>query len=381
MLTASMSRKGGGVFDVVRMLAQALHAPPEMAVEVCGLDDRKGADDVTAWGSVPAHAHAVTAGPRAWGYAKGLLPAVAAAEPDLVHMHGLWMYPSLAGLLWARRTGRPTVVSPHGMLDPWALNRSRGKKRLIGLLYEWANLRRAGCIHALCEAEAQSIRALGLHNPICVIPNGITLPDGAPPAPPAWAAPLPADARVLLYLGRLHPKKNIRPLIQAWRAARRPPWHLAIAGWSQEGYGEELREAAHGDPTIHFTGAVFGADKDATFARADGFILPSLSEGLPMAVLEAWAHRLPVLMTPACNIPEGFAAGAAMRVGTDADALADSLSTFLTMSDDARRAMGDRGRRLVMDRFTWPKVAAEMAAVYRWLAAAGPRPGCVQVLP
>jgi len=125
-------------------------------------------------------------------------------------------------------------------------------------------------------------------------------------------------------------------------------------------------------------GPCFGPEKDALLRRADAFILPSLSEGLPMAVLEAWAYAKPVLMTPECNLPEGFAAGAAIRIDPNAGAIARGLRDLFSAPGSALRAMGWAGRALVEERFTWPKIAQDMKAVYGWVLGQGPRPGCVE---
>jgi glycosyltransferase involved in cell wall biosynthesis len=135
-----------------------------------------------------------------------------------------------------------------------------------------------------------------------------------------WRSNLPEEAKVLLYLGRLHLKKGLANLLQAWSEVRRAGgeaaqnWYLVIAGWDQDGHQASLEaitlQRNIGD-TVHFIGPQFGLDKDAAFRSSDAFVLPSLSEGMPLAVLEAWAHGLPVLMTPHCNLPEGFARGAA----------------------------------------------------------------------
>jgi poly(glycerol-phosphate) alpha-glucosyltransferase len=115
--------------------------------------------------------------------------------------------------------------------------------------------------------------------------------------------------------------------------------------------------------------------------QADAFILPSFSEGLPMSVLEAMAYRLPVLMTDHCNLPEGFAAEAAVRIGTGLRGqpmgIDEGMCTLMEMSDSERVAMGQRGRALVEERFTWPQVAAQMKEVYEWVLGGGETPGCV----
>ncbi len=96
-----------------------------------------------------------------------------------------------------------------------------------------------------------------------------------------------------------------------------------------------------------------------------------------MAVLEAWSYGLPVLMTDACNLPEGFAAGAALRTEPEVVPMAGALRCLMAMSDADRRAMGARGRALVQERFAWPRVARQMKTVYEWLLGGGPPPSCV----
>jgi glycosyltransferase involved in cell wall biosynthesis len=183
------------------------------------------------------------------------------------------------------------------------------------------------------------------------------------------------------------PKKGLVNLLKAWAAiqmpdARRqtPEWVLAIAGWDQGGHEKELRmlSAEYGiQDSVKFLGPKFGDDKAACYRECDAFILPSFSEGLPMVVLEAWAHCKPVLMTPECNLPEGFAANAAIRVETSTESIAQGLQELFRTSHSALHTLGDNGRALVAGKFTWPKVAVEMKSVYEWVLGRGPKPGCV----
>lgn len=382
MLTLWLSRRGGGVSEAVRCLGQALHGGGYSDVTAFGIDDATLAADLPAWQGCAVTA-AAPLGPRAFGYSPGLLRALGGAALDVLHVHGLWSYTSLAGRRWAETSHRPNIVAPHGMLDAWAVANSRWKKRIFAALFENRHLRGAQCLHALCEAEARSIRAFGLRNPICILPNGVRVPEPAPPPTEPVVPGVEPGEPVLLSLGRLHPKKNLAPLMDAWLAMRRDApagarrWHLVIAGWDQGGHEAQLKARCDGAPerhNIHFAGPRFGAEKEALFRSAHGFVIPSLSEGLPMVVLEAWSHGLPVLMTDACNIPEGFAKGAALRLGTDASGIAAGLTEFCAMPEAQSRAIGERGRELVQDRFTWNRVAEETAAVYRWLNGGGAAP-------
>lgn len=383
LLTASLSRRAGGLYDAIRHLAGSLHKPP-LEIHVFGLTEPDTARDRVGWGQLPVQTCAVR-GPRFFGYAPTLAPALAAANLDLLHVHGLWMYPSAASQQWSQRQHKPTIITPHGMLDPWAVRNARWKKRLAGWLYEYAHLRGAACLHALCAAEAEAIRAYGLRNPICIIPNGINPPAATPGEPAPWQATLPDNAKVLFYLGRLHPKKGLPHLLRAWAAAyfaseHANPWHLVIAGWDQGSHETELKAQAQRlglQTCVHFVGPQFNAAKHTSYHRADAFILPSFSEGLPMTVLEAWSYGLPVLMTPQCNLPEGFQAEAALRIDPEPERIAQGLAALFTMPDQDRKAMGERGRALVAQRFTWPHIAQQMLSVYRWVLGQGEKPDCV----
>jgi poly(glycerol-phosphate) alpha-glucosyltransferase len=324
-------------------------------------------------------------GPDAVGYAPGLVDALLDTGADLLHRHALWMYPSWAGLRWARRTGNPYVVSVHGMLDPWALDNARWKKWVAGRLFEDAALRRSACLHALNDEEYRSIRAYGLDGPVCVVPNGVDLPAREDPAlPPPWAETFGPEAPVLLFLGRIHPKKGLAELVDGWAAAADAlgDWRLAIVGWDDGDHVPALRQRIQDrglEDRVAFLGPRYGDEKDAAFRHAGGFVLPSHSEGLPMAVLEAWAYELPVLMTRACNLSAGFEAGAAHEIAPDPSSIAEGLRALAQASATERRAMGRTGRRLVEDRYTWPQIARSMRAVYRWVLGEGDRPDCVRL--
>ena len=131
------------------------------------------------------------------------------------------------------------------------------------------------------------------------------------------------------------------------------------------------------DSAVLFFGAAFGKDKEDLLCSADAFILPSLSEGLPMSVLEAWAYGLPVVMTPECNLPEGFIADAAIRIETSAESIAEGLRTLFSMNDSDLISMGQRGRALVTERFTWQAVAERMKQAYDWMLGGGVPPSSV----
>lgn len=375
-----MSRQAGGIFHATKSLSEHLRRRGSH-VDVIAARDTYSDVDRDAWGETPVDAQTVR-GPASFAWQPNLLAALRASAPDVLHQHGLWTYPSVATLLASGRT-RPRIISPHGMLDPWALRNSSWKKRIARALFENANLRGAACLHALCPPERDAIRSLGLRVPVALVPNGVdlTIADNVP-SPPPWASAVPEGSRILLYLGRLHPKKGLEALIEGFGQAspRKHDWHLVIAGWGQGAYEDLLKERVGAlglSSVIHFVGPQFNDDQRATMAAADAFVLPSLSEGLPMAVLEAWAFRLPVLMTRECNLPQGFYEDAAFELTANPASIAEALKAVFTMPKEQLETMGQAGRCLVERQFSWPSIAAAMDQVYHWAVGGGQPPSHV----
>lgn len=373
-VSASLSRSGGGVSSAVEGLSKHV-AEAGIDVAVFGPEDADWLNhDRQQWGGAEPIA-LKRFGPSRLAWAPSLTRRLTAWKPDLVHTHGLWLPTSGSVLSWAKSTGKPYVISPHGMLDRWAVQNAQWKKQIAGLLFENANLRRADCIHALCVSEERAIRAFGLGNPIEVIPNGILVPNPSALLPAPWANHVPSDSRVMVFLGRIHPKKNLEAFLRVWAALRGDAtkgekWYLVIAGWSQAGYEEHLKTVCSQlelNGGVLFAGPAFGDTKVAMLQNANAFVLPSLSEGLPMAVLEAWAYGLPTLMTDECNLPEGFLAGAAQRLRHGDHSMAIDLRDFLSMDRARADQMSKSARRLVDDKFHWSKVARMHIDLYRRL--------------
>ena len=297
------------------------------------------------------------------------------------------------------------IIHPHGMLDSWAVQNSAWKKRIAGWLFEQRHLREAACIRALNTSEAKSLRDFGLSNPIAIIPNGMDLPSRST-IQEAVTSRSPALPRTLLYLGRIHPKKGLMNLLRAWHRVmlslnagdtKLETWQLAIAGWDESGHEEELKAlcdqlglrwsdgrndsissvSIHGSMSVIFLGPRFDDAKAASYRGCDAFILPSFSEGLPMVVLEAWSYCKPVLMTQACNLPEGFEAEAAIEVEICPESIADGVRRLIELTDEERTAMGERGRSLVAKRFNWQDIGAQLSSVNNWILNRDSKPDSV----
>lgn len=305
-------------------------------------------------------------------------------EADIVHHHSVWMLPTSYASRLARRQSKPVVITAHGALEPWALQNSGWKKRLVGRAFQNHDLRTADCLHVNSAAEIAGIRQYGLKCPIAVIPNGIHLPDyDALPDREVFrqAFPQARGKRIALFLARLNEKKGLGHLIPAWRQVidEAPDWHLILAG-PDSGYEQTARALVdqYGlRERVSFTGSLHGDAKRAALAAADLFVQPSFSEGFSMSIIEAMACRLPVLLTPGCNFPEVAAGRAGICVEPAIDETAKGLRTLVQLSTDERRAMGQRGRHLIEQQYTWDRVAQTTLSLYRWLITGGSAPSCV----
>jgi glycosyltransferase involved in cell wall biosynthesis len=388
IITGSNSRKAGGLFNSVRRLSQNLQALPDTDLSIIAHDDEYSQSDVKEWAPLQPLSYKVV-GPHAFGFSPDLKKLLKASSPDLVHTQGIWMFLSQISKNWHQKTQKPYLITPRGMLDPWAINNSGWKKKLTGLLYENKHLREASCIHALCQSEVDAIRAFGLENPVCLIPNAIDIPKVSEVSGPTpWSHLIDPDKKILLYLGRIHPKKGLEFLIEAFSQVKtnKPylleEWKLVVAGWDQNNHEDYLKDKVKQfglQQDIFFIGPQYGEKKQLCYAHADAFVLPSLSEGLPMAVLEAWAYQLPVLMTQACNLPEGFESQAALEMEPDTQSITQALLRFFSLSNEAIAQMGSNGRELVENNFTWGKVASQMREVYQWVLEGGNPPKTVNV--
>lgn len=384
-ISASVSRNAGGLFVSVRKLAQSVYQNESYKVDVFGIIDSCSESDKAKWlPIIPELYHSL--GPKAYGYAPSLVSALCKKDIDLIHAQGLWMYTSKAVETWSKGCNSPYIVSPRGMLDSWALQNAKWKKRLVGMLYEKSYLKNASCIHALTESEAKAMRSYGLMNPICVVPNGIDIPEKRISDRQLMVDGMPENSNVMLYLGRLHPKKGLLNLLHAWSCVWKSfdqigrSWQLVIAGWDQGGHENELKKFSRElgiDRSVTFLGPQFGKEKHYTYLRSNAFILPSFSEGLPMTVLEAWSYGLPVLMTPQCNLPEGFQENAAIHIDASVDDIVKGLQCFMEQTEQEQKDMGCRGLNLVKRKFSWEKIASEMCDVYEWVLGGGEKPDSV----
>ena len=299
---------------------------------------------------------------------------------DLVHTIAVFSIPVLMAHWICRWHRIPYVISPQGMLEPWALSYKAWKKRLYYGLLEQPALCHASAVQVLTPAELANIRSLNLPSPAVIVPNGISPPTQLLPDPQLFYAAFPETQgrSLILFLGRIDPKKGLDLLARAFGRVQihYPQAHLIIAGPDNIGFrptAEQWFVAANCRDRVTFTGMLTGELKQAALAASQIYVAPSYSEGLSLSVLEGMAAGLPCVITAGCNFPEAIAARAAQVVAIDAEAIATALMNCLA-NPQAAREMGDRARQFVLAHYTWERIATQLIDLYTAILSGSPIP-------
>lgn len=283
----------------------------------------------------------------------------------ILHDHGVWLPWNHKVAQAAQAAGVPRVVSPRGMLEPWALNYRSWKKKLAWKLYQKQDLQAAQLLHATSVAESENFRKLGLEPAITIAANGITLPPES-----LQRRSKPSQRRTILFLSRLHPKKGLLDLVAAWKGIRDPDWHIRIVGPDEQNHRAEVQtaiSAAGLTSQITIDPGLAGGAKWQAYADADLFVLPSYSENFGLVVAESLAAGTPVITTHATPWEELETAHCGWWIPTGAASLETALRQAIELPMDELDYMGKRGRELIEERYTWPTIAAHMLRTYRSL--------------
>lgn len=330
-----------------------------------------------------------TIGPSSICFSPALEKAIVGATGlhfDILHQHGIWTANTRVTNAWRKRTGKPTVITTHGYLQPWCLRKSAMKKRIALLGYEQQNFSSAACFHALSKVELDDCRAFGLRNPMVIIPNGVGdewLESDGCNVRFRKQYNIPEDKTVAFFLSRITPKKGLPMLFQAIDALRDSldNWLFLIGGvdeFTHQVECERIVAERKLESYVRFIGPLFGDVKRDAFAAADLFILPSHSEGAPIAILEALGAGTPVLTTKASPWEDLITHQCGWWTETTVDGVTSALCEATGKTREELCIMGERGKRLVAERYTWKESARKTILLYEWLLGQGEKPEFVR---
>lgn len=350
------SERGGGIASAALPLHLGMYQRNVQARLLCGLP---------AAGSVSGQQCLTPAGQ---GFAS---LAGESSLPALVHVHGLWTPFEWRACAYARRVGVPLVMSPHGMLEPWALRHKRLKKWLAWRLYQRHWLARADLLVVNSWNEYRTVRGMGLKAPVAVIENGVDISSFD-------QVGVRTDRRkCVLFLSRLSPVKGIFDLLEAW--SRLPAGHdyeLRLYGPADPGYVEQIDAAIERlalGSSVKLKGPVFGAEKWQAYRNADVFVLPSYSENFGIVVAESLLAGVPVITTRAtpweCLETERLG----WLVENDSVQLAETLWQAMQVPDEQREQMGLRAAAYARAHFLWPDIIDKYVETYAWVSGSRAR--------
>jgi glycosyltransferase involved in cell wall biosynthesis len=315
---------------------------------------------------------------REFAYSRPLARWLDAAcgDYDVWHVHAIFSHASTCAMATARRRRVAYLNRPLGQLCEWSLRQRAARKRAYLALIERANLNAAAALHFTTEQELREAGPLGLRAPGFVVPHGIDMPALLPDARARLRARLgvPPDARVVLFLSRVHPKKGLELLIPALAQLRDDQLHCVLAGNAEppdyEGVVDRIVRDAGLAARTHRVPFATGEWKQLLLQGADLFALTSHSENFGLAVVEAWAAGTPVVVTPGVALAEevrrhGLGAVAALEVPAIAAAVRELLA-----APDHRTGAGRAARQLAESQFAWTAVAARLQRRYQQICSA-----------
>lgn len=300
-----------------------------------------------------------------FGYSQYMNKFLCLSNYDLYHTNGLWMYCNHVTASVARKKNKPYIITPHGMLYPQALARSAWKKRLMMRFCFDKDIREASCIHVTCMQEMKYYRDLGYQNPIAVIANPVPIPD--------YINEIKSqrNKKRIGFLGRLHPRKNVKGLIEAWARLGNATQNaeLYIMGKGDESYEADLRKFVQtlGLTNVVFAGFVSGREKFEKLASLSALFVPSDFENFGMIITEALIVKTPVMTSLGTPWEELNSRHCGWWVNNDVKTLSQTIEIALSLSDDEIEAMGEKGRQLVIEKYRDVQIATQMKQLYEWL--------------
>jgi len=347
---ASIDKTGGGTSEYMRLLGLALSKNVKLII-ACGISENpvsiKGVrveffnTKITSWFSM----------------LKAFKTFLKVEKPDLVHINGVWSPQNWGFQKIAQALGIKVVLAPHGMLEPWILDRNPWKKKIALFLYQHKAIVRANYLHATAKMEQDNIQSLGFKNLISIIPNGVDLSE-------VKKVKTQYGTKKIVFLSRIHPKKGIELLIEAWRQLETKEWTLEIAGNGDEKYIENLINSCKDVKNIYFVGPKFGEHKWNFLRSADLMVLPTYSENFGIVVAEALAVGVPVITTEGTPWEELNTQKCGWWIKLTSLELKKTLKKAMHTDIAELQKKGENGISLITEKYDIKAVANEMKKMY-----------------
>lgn len=302
--------------------------------------------------------------------------SLAKSNYALYHTNGLWMDVNHATCAHARKVGMPYIISPHGMLYPQALAISSWKKKLMLTFGHKRDLQQATCIHVTCKQEMEHCRAFGLKQPIAVIPNPVQIP--------SYLNELSKRKDGIFrvgFLGRFHPIKNIESIIRAWAALKFDNAELLLYGDGEPDYVASLKTLVCSTkaPNVRFMGFVNGREKYDALARLNLLCAPSHQENFGMSIAEALLAGTPVIASTGTPWEALNTNNCGWWRDNSVESLCECIQEAQFLSPSELRAMGERGKQLILSSYSSAKVSQMMYQLYGWVLGKQEKPDFVFV--
>lgn len=291
---------------------------------------------------------------------------------DLYHAQGIWQYPTYAIVDVARGCHKPYLITPRGMLYPQDIRKSNETFKRLSLKFRLLrDFNRAACVHVTCREEMEHCRRLGVMAPMAVIPNPVEVKE--------YSGQKTDAVFRLGYLGRLSPRKNVEGLIYAFHALGEEirDAELLIIGGGDVTYERFLRSEVKRlalEGHVRFAGFLSGAEKDRALSSLSVLAMPSEFENFGNVILEGLIRGIPCLATTGSPWEELQTYGCGWWVPYSQQDITAAVSAALHTSAAQLKQMGERGRRLVEERYSVEAVARQMKTLYEWVTGAGEKP-------
>lgn len=314
---------------------------------------------------------------------KNIREALVDSDYDLYHANTLWTDACHSTCAYARKVGKPYILSPHGMLYPTALAISHWKKVVMLKLWFNKDIKKAACLHATCRQEAEHCRNFGYEGPIAVIPNAVVFPEGVEAKNSLYTDEW--GRRQIGFLGRLHPIKKVENVLDAIASLKKEQLEqlsFQIMGKYDDRYEQWLKEEVKRlelDDCVEFVGFVSGREKYERLSRLAALMVPSVQENFGMIVPEALICGTPVYASLGTPWEELNECDAGWWKDNDPEVIAGVLQEILSLTDEELLRKGRNGRKLMEEKYEQHKVAAMMKRLYEWLINGGEKPEFVMI--